>query len=122
QLGQLYFDWRHPDRADEQYQAALRLARKRQAEAEQADLYNDMGRVLLVRLQEEADAGRRPAGRGKLAQVAADYFDRSVSSSAARGRTIEEGWARKNRAQLMLMEGRVAQAEEDSRKTEQIFR
>jgi class 3 adenylate cyclase/uncharacterized protein HemY/predicted Ser/Thr protein kinase len=122
QLGQLYFDWRYLDRADEQFQAALRLARKRQAEAEQADLYNDMGRVLLVRLQDEADAGRRPAGRGKLAQVAADYFDRSVSSSAARGRTIEEAWARKNRAQLMLMEGRVAQAEEDSRKTEQLFR
>jgi class 3 adenylate cyclase/uncharacterized protein HemY/predicted Ser/Thr protein kinase len=120
QLGQLLFDWRYLDRADEQYHAALRLARKRQADSEQADLFNDLGRVLISRIDLEP-AGRRGSARSKMAQAALDYFERSVCHNTAKGRTIEAGWGHKNRAQLLLMEGKIAQAEADILKALQLF-
>jgi class 3 adenylate cyclase/tetratricopeptide (TPR) repeat protein/predicted Ser/Thr protein kinase len=119
QLGQLFFDWRYLDKADEQYHAALRFARKRQADTEQADLFNDLGRVLISRI--DLESGKRGPTRSKLTQAALDYFERSVQHNAAKGRTIEEGWGRKNRAQLLLMEGKAVQAEEDIVRTLQLF-
>ncbi len=120
-LGRLFLQWRLLNEADEHFQAALKLARKRQAEADQADLFNDLSRVLLVRLDEEPPAGRHGPSRGQLILQATDYLDRCLRYNEAKGRTVEEAWACKDRALLFLLEGKVAEAEACALKAEQRF-
>src|SRR5262249_20311448 len=53
QLGRLYLDWGHLDKAEEHLLADLKIAQKNKDELGQAQMFNHLGRVALTRGEQE---------------------------------------------------------------------
>jgi class 3 adenylate cyclase len=120
QLGRLYLDWGHLDLAEEHFQEDLRLAQKILDERGEAQMYNHLGRVALTRGEREAAAGRRSSARRYLGE-AAGWLEESIRRSRKLEQNVAEGFARKDRALVHLMEGNVAAAGEEARRAEELF-
>jgi class 3 adenylate cyclase len=121
QLGRLFLDWGQLDRAEEHFQADLRLAEKLQDEGGEAQMYNHLGQVALARGKREAAAGRMATAR-RLWVEAAGWLEGSIARSGQGGRAVTEGFARKDLALIRLNEGDIDGAEAEVQRAEEVLR
>jgi class 3 adenylate cyclase len=120
QLGRLHLDWGHLDQAEEHFQEDLRLTQKILDGRGEAQMYNHLGQVALARAEREAAAGRKAAARRELAD-AAGWLEESIRRSQELRLQVAEGYARKDRAVVCLLEDDVAGAEHQARLAEELF-
>jgi serine/threonine protein kinase/class 3 adenylate cyclase len=120
EAGRLFYDWGRLDRAEEVLQAGLRLAQRAGDAGAQAQLFNHLGRVALVRADEDLAAGRKSSARRHLAK-AREYIDWSVVYNQRQGRAVQEGRVRKDAALLCLAEGDLDGAEAHLRRGEEVL-
>ncbi|MBY0228605.1 MAG: tetratricopeptide repeat protein, partial [Gemmataceae bacterium] len=120
QLGRLFLEWGHLDEAEEHFQADLELAQKLRSRYSEAQIYNHLGQVALARGEAEAQAGRRPAMRRHFA-TAAGWLLQSVELAQATRHPINEGYARKDKARLHLLEGDAERAADEARQAHRLF-
>lgn len=109
-LGRLYLDWDMLDKAQEHFQLDLQLAQKCQDAHMQALVYNELGRAALIRGQQESEF--RTGVPQKHWKKAAEWFDASIRGHQASGSAKNEGFARKDRALICLLEGNLDGARE----------
>ncbi|MBI1914693.1 MAG: protein kinase [Planctomycetes bacterium] len=120
EAGRLFYDWGRLDRAEEVLQAGLRLAQRAGDAGAQAQLFNHLGRVALVRADKDFAAGKKPSARRHLAK-AREYIDWSVVYNQRHGRAVQEGRVRKDAALLCLAEGNHEGAEAHLRRAEEVL-
>jgi class 3 adenylate cyclase len=121
QLGRLHLDWGLLDEAEHHFQEDLRLAQRLLDVRGEAQMYNHLGQVALARGEREAAAGHKSAARRYWAE-AAGWLEGSIRRSAERDQpSVTEAYARKDRALVALLEGNVADAEQQARAAEDLF-
>jgi class 3 adenylate cyclase/predicted negative regulator of RcsB-dependent stress response len=120
QLGRLFLDWGHLDEAERHFQEDLRLVQKLRSRWSEAQIYNHLGQVAMARGEREAAAGRRAAARRHRAD-ALGWLEESVRLCQAGRYTVSEGFARKDRALLLLREGDLEAAEQQARQAAELF-
>jgi serine/threonine protein kinase/class 3 adenylate cyclase len=121
QLGRLHLDWGQLDQAEEHFQEDLRLAQKILDSRAEAQMYNHLGQVALARAEREAAAGRRATAR-RLATEAAGWLEESIRLCQEFKLQVAEGYARKDRALVYLLEGNIASAEQQAQRAEELFK
>jgi class 3 adenylate cyclase/Tfp pilus assembly protein PilF len=109
-LGRLYLDWGYLDQAEQYFHRDLDLARRSGDARGEALMHDQLGRVALERGERAATQGRMAEARKHWAE-ATSWLDSSVQRNAAGGWTVNEGFARKDRALLALAEVRLPEAE-----------
>src|SRR5262249_38940791 len=120
QLGRLYLDWGHLDKAGEHFHEDLRLVQKIRDGRGEAQMYNHLGQVALARGDREAATGRRAAAR-RLWADAAGWLEESIRLAGELRHGVAEGYARKDRALVHLREGNVAEAEAQVVRARELF-
>ena len=118
-LGRLNLSWGYFDEAEACFLEDLKLAQKMGDARSEALMQNNLGRVALERGNKAASANPSLAQEHWVA--AAGWLDSSIRASAGRW-SINEAFARKDRAILYLAEGQIDCALADARKAEEIFR
>jgi class 3 adenylate cyclase len=121
QLGRLYLDWGRLEQAEEHFQADLRLAQNLFDRRGEAQMYTHLGQVTLARAERERSAGRAGSAK-RLAGEAAGWLDGAVRLAVEVGNPLTEGYARKDRALVALLEGDAALAEEQLQRADELFR
>ena len=104
ETGRLLLDWGRLDRAEEVLQDGLRLAQRLGDDNGQAQMFNHLGRIFLLRGEHEAALGRKAAARRHWGR-AAEYLDWCIRHNERQGRIVQEGRARKDAALCRLSEG-----------------
>jgi class 3 adenylate cyclase len=117
----LYLDWGLLDRAEESFQADLRLTQKLMDGRGEAQMYNHLGQVAMARGEREAAAGRRGAARRLLAQ-ADGWLEGAVRLCAEHDAAVTEGFAWKDRALVALAQAQPDLAEQHAGRAEELFR
>jgi class 3 adenylate cyclase/Tfp pilus assembly protein PilF len=109
-LGRLYLDWGYLDQAERHFQKDLDIAKRNGDARSEALMHDHLGQVALER-------GERAAAQGRIAETrkhwadAAELLDSSIRRNFDGGWTVNEGYARKDRALLALAQGQLPEAE-----------
>jgi class 3 adenylate cyclase len=106
QLGRLYLDWGNLSKAAEHFKADLSISRQINDRRGEAQMYGALGQVALARGQREE---------------AASWLDQSIQLSREGDWPILEGFARKDRAVVHLLDDEPAAAEAQIKQAQEIF-
>jgi len=121
QLGRLFLSWGRLDEAEEHFRTDLRLAERQPDPRTESQMYNHLGQVALARAEREAASNRKASVR-RHASEAAGWLDSSIRLAQECQNPLAEAFARKDRALVFLLEGSLAEAEEQATQTEELFR
>lgn len=121
QLGRLYLDWGLLDQAETHFKADLRIVKGIDDRRSEAQMYNFLG-IIEIRRSERARArGPRHIAENAL-KKAIDYLHDSIKLADQNPAwTVQQGYARKDRALVALALGQLDRAEDDLSQAEQLF-
>ncbi len=121
QLGRLFLSWGQLDEAEEQFRTDLRLAEKLSDPRSEAQMHNHLGQVALARAEWEAASHHKAAVRRHAAE-AAGWLESSIRLAQECPSPVTEGFARKDRALVLILEGSLPEAEAQLTQAETLFR
>jgi class 3 adenylate cyclase len=121
QLGRLFLNWDQLDEAEQHFRSDLRLAEKMSDPRSEAQMHNHLGQVALARAQQEAASNRKASVR-RYASESAGWLASSIRLAQESQNPTTEAFARKDMALVFLLEGSLAEAEEQAAQAETLFR